>query len=352
MSSRTSRSASIPIPGSMSRSIEDFISVPFSTTHSARARLVSGTRLHVPTSPERPLHGRSAVSASPVRTLSGGYAAALGRPAVPHTASVPVFEPRIITTATPPRGSEPGCAPTPTTAPQSTPSRARRASVRRQSTTGTPSAAPSTPRAAPPASSPAPSAPTAFPRPAYLEQSALRDLLFTDAPPVHAATTLVEHVVAGGPAPAPSSRMGTPVPVPYPYLRREVTPGMETDDESNVSASPPPAVRATPAPAPGALLINPALRLPTKWSEQDRHHLLTVSADGRDLTFYGALCSAKLAVACSPEAGQSCIGDRDSAAARANHPIPPACGIYYYEVEILQKGTKGCAYIAFLKDFD
>ena len=52
---------------------------------------------------------------------------------------------------------------------------------------------------------------------------------------------------------------------------------------------------------------------------------MTVSNDGRDLTFYGS----------------SCIGERDSAAARANYSIPPACGVYYYEVEILQKGSKG-----------
>ncbi|KIP02849.1 hypothetical protein PHLGIDRAFT_78477 [Phlebiopsis gigantea 11061_1 CR5-6] len=126
--------------------------------------------------------------------------------------------------------------------------------------------------------------------------------------------------------------MSTPVPIPYPYLRHD-TPGLDTDDDSIASASPPPA-RATPAPpAPGALLSNPALRLPTRWSEQDRHNLLTVSGDGRELTFYGAYCS--------------CVGDRDSAAARANHPIPPACGIYYYEVEILQKGAKGHISIGF-----
>lgn len=39
--------------------------------------------------------------------------------------------------------------------------------------------------------------------------------------------------------------------------------------------------------------------------------------------------------------GPPCAGDKDAAAARANYPVPPACGIYYYEVEILQKGNKG-----------
>lgn len=38
--------------------------------------------------------------------------------------------------------------------------------------------------------------------------------------------------------------------------------------------------------------------------------------------------------------GPSNNSDKDAAAARANHPIPPACGIYYFEVEILGKEQK------------
>jgi len=33
--------------------------------------------------------------------------------------------------------------------------------------------------------------------------------------------------------------------------------------------------------------------------------------------------------------------EKEAAAARANFPIPPACGIYYYEVQILDKGARG-----------
>lgn len=299
--------------------------MPFTATTPARPRLVSATRHQGPSSPERPLSGRMAAATSPVRTLSGGYPSPWARPPVQHAATTPVFEPRIIRATT-----EPGCAPAPATAVQASPGRARRPSVRRQSTTAAPTIATSVPRTpVPPVAaslSPSSMAPTAFPRPAYLEHSALRDLLLTDAPVNHAASSVSET--------ASVSRMSTPVPAPYPYLRRDTTPGMDTDEESNTSASPPPVSR-TPAPAvapaPGALLTNPALRLPTRWSEQDRHHLLTISPDGRELTFYG----------------QSCSGDRDSAAARANHPIPPACGIYYYEVEILQKGAKGHISIGF-----
>ena len=144
-----------------------------------------------------------------------------------------------------------------------------------------------------PAPTALPPAPTAFPRPAYLNHSALRDLLYTDAPSAQPGSSHLEHVVAGGPGPAASSRMSTPVPIPYPYLRRDTTPLGPDDDDDSVSSATPPPVRTTPAPpAPGALLSNPALRLPTRWSEQDRHNLLTVSGDGRELTFYGALAAS------------------------------------------------------------
>lgn len=248
-------------------------------------------------------------------------------------AATPVFEPRVIrATTSSARAGDAGCTPVPAVSPLPTVGRTRRPSVRRQSTTAAHIVVPGTPSraAAMPVPTSAPSAPTAFPRPTYLAHSALRDLLYTDAPPVQPGSSHLEHVLAGGPGSA-SSRLSTPTPIPYPYLRRDTTPGFDTDEESLASASPPP-VRSTPAPpAPGVLLTNPALRLPTRWSEQDRHNSLTVSGDGRELTFYGT----------------SCVGDRDSAAARANHPIPPACGIYYYEVEILQKGSKGHISIGF-----
>jgi hypothetical protein len=43
--------------------------------------------------------------------------------------------------------------------------------------------------------------------------------------------------------------------------------------------------------------------------------------------------------------GPSSSGEKDAAAARTAHCIPPACGIYFYEVEIVSKGQKG--YVVF-----
>ena len=121
------------------------------------------------------------------------------------------------------------------------------------------------------------------------------------------------HDVRAGTSPAPA--------IPYPYIRHDLTPLGDSDDESIVAT-------ATSPPVVGAVTVlstNTVLMLPTRWSEQDRTPALSVSLDGRELTF----------------TGPSCMGDRESGAARANHPIPPACGIYYYEVEILHKCPKG-----------
>lgn len=32
---------------------------------------------------------------------------------------------------------------------------------------------------------------------------------------------------------------------------------------------------------------------------------------------------------------------KDAASVRATHPIPPACGLYYFEVKIVSKGRDG-----------
>ncbi|KJA29365.1 hypothetical protein HYPSUDRAFT_50788 [Hypholoma sublateritium FD-334 SS-4] len=69
------------------------------------------------------------------------------------------------------------------------------------------------------------------------------------------------------------------------------------------------------------------LKLPTRWSDQDRNTHLSVSPDGRDLSYQGP----------------STNSEKDAAAARTLHHIPPACGIYYYEVEITAKDQKAFA---------
>lgn len=167
--------------------------------------------------------------------------------------------------------------------------------------------APSSSHHAPRPPSPQP-LPAAFAPPAYLAHSALRHLLQTEAAPT-----------------LPPSRYANPdasstaPSVVWPHIKhREVTPGTDSEDES-----PPPRDLSLP---PSVLISSsPILRLPTRWSDQDRYPSLSVSSDGSHLSFTG------------PALGN----DKDAAAARTNHPIPPACGIYYYEVQILSKGTRG-----------
>ncbi|KAI0089737.1 hypothetical protein BDY19DRAFT_992708 [Irpex rosettiformis] len=329
MASRQTRSASIPIPANPARNIESVIAIPFSTNPATRPRLVSSgsTRAAVASSPERAITGRMAAPVSPVRTLSGGYAAALNRGPPTQSTITTMFEPRVIRAT----GSPGHITESPVCVPISVP-HTRRTSVPRVPSVSTTSIPPSVLRS----TIPLPTAQTAsvapqfppFQRPAYLEQSSLRDLLYTDAPPLRPSNPLTSELAHHGQA----SWASTPPPAPYPYLRREQSPSGDTDEDSTASPSPP-STRGTPAPAPSTLLTHPVLRLPTRWNEQDRHPSLTVSSDGRELTFFGP----------------SCIGERDSAAARANNPIPPACGIYYYEVEIVQKpgGNKGHISIGF-----
>jgi len=65
--------------------------------------------------------------------------------------------------------------------------------------------------------------------------------------------------------------------------------------------------------------------LPTRFNDRDRCPVLEILNDGMDAKFAG------------PAKGT----DSDAASVRADHPIPSSCGIYYYEVSILSRGSKG-----------
>lgn len=67
---------------------------------------------------------------------------------------------------------------------------------------------------------------------------------------------------------------------------------------------------------------DPALMpLPSRWSEQDKYPGLDAMNDGLDLKYTGSGSKAEI----------------EAASVRANYPMPPACGIYYFEVEIKHK---------------
>ncbi|KAF0492621.1 SPRY-domain-containing protein [Gigaspora margarita] len=70
--------------------------------------------------------------------------------------------------------------------------------------------------------------------------------------------------------------------------------------------------------------------LPTAWNVDDKCALLNVDSDRLRINYIGS--------------GKA---DTDAAAIRANHPIPPQCGLFYFEVDIISKGKDGHIGIGF-----
>jgi hypothetical protein len=63
--------------------------------------------------------------------------------------------------------------------------------------------------------------------------------------------------------------------------------------------------------------------LPSKWNNQDKHGALEVLSDGQEVKFTGP----------KPERDR----DHEAYAIRADYPMPPQCGIYYFEVTIISR---------------
>lgn len=288
MASRPNRAAPIPIPMPPSgvRSLDNAISIPH--------RFPSSSSFA--TSPP------SLVRSVPRASLSSSR----GSPRVP-------YEPRIV------RASHPATADRCLQPPVST-THARRASTSpHQARSATRSSA-NTQADAPPLVVTT----DTFPRPAYLDHSTFRDLLHTD-PSCSSLRRDASTLARTTPASSVASTM---------------TPSTDSDDDH--STPPRRTVATTPLPAP--LQPQAVFSLPTRWSVTDRSNHLTISQDGRDLTYTGTLqdITDVLTGTHFILAGN---GDKDGASARTDIPIPPACGIYYYEVEIRGKDQKRHALI-------
>ncbi|KAK6583314.1 hypothetical protein PZA11_004390 [Diplocarpon coronariae] len=63
--------------------------------------------------------------------------------------------------------------------------------------------------------------------------------------------------------------------------------------------------------------------LPSKWNSQDKYGGLEVLSDGQEVKFTG------------PKSERD--RDLEACAIRADHPMPPQCGIYYFEVTIISR---------------
>jgi hypothetical protein len=252
MTSRQSRSSSIPIP----RSASATSGRPF--TAAVRPRISSAVNsVHRAVDDYRNLSvagvrgSSSLATSSPVRTTARSFTHTPSMPTRTSPHYLTAFEPRVIRAETSRSGDNP-CLPSTSTSP----SRTRRPS-------GAEIKPPTAQRQPITQSSPTPPPPSsAFLRPAYLEHSALRHLLQTE----------------GSSSPLPARTSGDiQLAVQRP---RASSPQSDSDEESTVS---PP--RETP-PTP-FFSHYPILRLPTRWSDQVRHPSLSVSGDGRELTYQG-----------------------------------------------------------------
>lgn len=145
------------------------------------------------------------------------------------------------------------------------------------------------------------SAPPSVPflRPRYIEYSALRDIIHTDA----SATAALNQTLAHG------HTLGRAVLLNSVPPRRDFSPLSDSDEDSDNYGASSRILRTSRDrgrprdPAAGyhassisqAIFSEPILRLPTRWSDQDRNKFLSVSDDGRSLQFHGLLnCYAHL----------------------------------------------------------
>jgi Ran-binding protein 9/10 len=262
MTSRPTRSSSVSVPprggisNSPARHIESVISIPGTQS---RPRIVNqGGPQRSPNVGISSVRGSSSMavaSSPPMRSTARSFTQPSSS-VLSGTGTAPThvyYEPRVIRADT--------------TCPTSSsvlPSHARRAS-------GTGVRAPSShrPALAIPSAGPMVIDVAPFSRPAYLDQSALRHLLQTDTPPQLASSPKPEPAVAR---------------TDYGVNRRRSHRSPSSDsDEEDMSHSGELSSRQQET-----ILMSPApLRLPTRWSEEYRSSLLSVSTDGRDLSYQG-----------------------------------------------------------------
>jgi len=198
----------------------------------------------------------SLATTSPIRaTRSGTHTSALSNRTSPR--SLTTFEPRVIRAETSQNSDSP-CAPSSSTPPTRT--QRSGGSDSKFSTVQSSSAGPR-PSTPPPSNT--------FPRPSYLEHSSLRDFLQPEA--------LSDAL--------PSPPLRTVGEAQFNVTRRRASPSqLDSDDEGTFS---PP----REASLPPYFSHYPILRLPTRWSDQTRHLLLSISSDGRELSYQGELLS-------------------------------------------------------------
>ena len=102
--------------------------------------------------------------------------------------------------------------------------------------------------------------------------------------------------------------------------------------------------------------------LPRVWSAKDKYTYIGLSQSNLRVHYKGVQCSNPNPVStCDPCLQHIlsfvylcyfvcvCVGSgknhKDAASVRASHPIPAACGVYYFEIRVISKGRDGCVLI-------
>lgn len=86
---------------------------------------------------------------------------------------------------------------------------------------------------------------------------------------------------------------------------------------------------------PGSSVIDdpvPLPLLPSRWSDMDKYQTLETIHGGLEVRYTGPLNKH----------------DHEAAAVRADNPMPPQCGVYYFEITVLSKPKDGWVYIVFV----
>ncbi|KAK9452314.1 uncharacterized protein V1518DRAFT_410897 [Limtongia smithiae] len=84
----------------------------------------------------------------------------------------------------------------------------------------------------------------------------------------------------------------------------------------------------------GAKLLSPPPPLPSAWSSVDISNIMKLSSDKLEVTF-------------APPSGTKPADQEVAAAVRSNYPIPPQCGFFYFEVQVLSRGKNESIGIGF-----
>ena len=270
MSTRHPPSSSIPVrgtaPTSPARHIESVISIPFSTSPTQSRPRIPSRGWPTRNSPgtigiPHGVRGNGSITSSPPRPTSRSFSHSSVLSARGSTSPYTVYEPRVIRTDST-RTTDAVCPHNPA-ASSGSPSRTRprSASVRTRSAQR-PSAT----------HIPAPAETVSFPRPAYLEHSALRHLLQTESSPLILP------------------RKTEPVLGPHPMGARRAQRSPSYDSEEDDMSPPPREVqKSTPSPVTAS---SPILLLPTRWCDEYRNAHLSVCGDGRELIYQGELLLA------------------------------------------------------------